>query len=140
MQLSNLTGQGNWVIENTFGICASRFRLFRIPIIGTVDNVILATKAIVALHNYLVADSKFYFPPSFGDLSIGKTVRPGDWRNDVSCQNSLRNLSKIGSNNYTNDVKAVRANFCRYFSSDVDAVFTIYIKTIAKHFMNNSIN
>ena len=110
------------VIKNTFGICASRFRLFRRPIIGTVDNVILATKAIVALHNYLMADSKFYFPPSFGDLSIGKTVRPGDWRNDVSCQNSLRNLLKIGSNNYTNDIKAVRANFCRYYSSDVGAV------------------
>ena len=99
-----------------------RFRLFRRPIIGTVDNVILATKAIVALHNYLMADHKFYFPPSFGDLSIGGTVRPGDWRNDVSCQNGLRNLSKIGSNNYTNDAKTVRDNFCRYFSSDVGAV------------------
>ena len=69
-----------------------------------------------------MADSKFYFPPSFGDLSIEKTVRPVDWRNDVSCQNGLKNLSKIGSNNYTNDVKAVRANFFRYFSSDVGAV------------------
>lgn len=110
------------VIENTFDICASRFRLFRRHIIGTVNNVILATKAIVALHNYLMADSKFYFPPSFGDLSIGGTVRPGDWRNDISCQNGLRNLSKIGSNNYTNDAKTVRDNFCRYFSSDVGAV------------------
>ena len=32
------------VIENTFGICASRFRLFRRPIISTVENVVLATK------------------------------------------------------------------------------------------------
>ena len=53
---------------------------------------------------------------------FGGTVRPGDWRNDVSCQNGLRNLSKIGSNNYTNDAKTVRDNFCRYFSSDVGAV------------------
>lgn len=57
--------------ENRFGICAARFRLFRRPIIGTVENVVLAAKAVVALHNYLMADHKFYFPPSFGDTLIG---------------------------------------------------------------------
>ena len=110
------------VIENTFGICASRFRLFRRPIIGTVENVILATKAIVALHNYLMATHKFYFPPSFADSSNGRTIKPGDWRKEVSCLTGLRGISRIGPNNYTNDAKQVRENCCRYFSSAAGAV------------------
>ena len=43
------------LIENTFGIAASRFRIFRRPIIAKVEAVIEITKAIVALHNFLMA-------------------------------------------------------------------------------------
>lgn len=106
------------LIENTFGICTSRFRIFRRPIIGSVENVILTTKAVVALHNYLMADHKFYCPPSYPDSSIGSRVRPGDWRREVSSQNGLIDISRVGSNNYTNDAKKVRDSFCTYFSSD----------------------
>ncbi|XP_046849870.1 uncharacterized protein LOC124443422 [Xenia sp. Carnegie-2017] len=42
------------VIENTFGICASRFRVFYKPIVAKVQNVIAITKAVVALHNFLM--------------------------------------------------------------------------------------
>ena len=42
------------VVENTFGICASQFRIFRGPIIESVDTVISITKAVAALHNYLI--------------------------------------------------------------------------------------
>ncbi|XP_031327875.1 uncharacterized protein LOC116159107 [Photinus pyralis] len=40
-------------IENTFGILASRWRVFRKPIIANVETCIAITKACVALHNYL---------------------------------------------------------------------------------------
>lgn len=110
------------VIENTFGICASRFRIFRRPIISTVENVVLATKAVVALHNYLMADHKFYFPPLFADSSRGGKFRPGDWRKEVSSLDGLADIPRIGSNNYTNDAKDVRENFCNYFSSAAGAV------------------
>ena len=39
------------VIENTFGIATSRFRVFRRPIIGRTEKVRSITKAVVALHN-----------------------------------------------------------------------------------------
>ena len=42
------------VIENTFGIATTRFRVFRRPIIAKTQKVIIITKAVVALHNYLM--------------------------------------------------------------------------------------
>ena len=42
------------VIENMFGICASRFRVFHRPTIAKVKEVIAITKAVVALHNFLM--------------------------------------------------------------------------------------
>ena len=60
------------VIENTFGICTSRFRVFHRPIIAKVQNFIAITKSAVALHNFLMhtnsADgSKFCCPQTFVD-------------------------------------------------------------------------
>ena len=42
------------VIENTFGIATSRFRVFRRAIIAKIEKVKSITKAVVALHNYLM--------------------------------------------------------------------------------------
>ena len=42
------------VVENTFGICAFRFRILRRPAISSVDTVTSIAKAVVALHNYLM--------------------------------------------------------------------------------------
>ena len=43
------------VIENTFGIAATRFRVFHRPIISNVENVKVLTKAVIALHNFLMS-------------------------------------------------------------------------------------
>ena len=55
------------IIENSFGILASRFRIFRRPIIAQVETVESITKACVALHNYLMkrstSDENRYCPP-----------------------------------------------------------------------------
>ena len=42
------------IVENAFGIATSRFRIFRRPICASVDTSNAVTKAIVALHNYLM--------------------------------------------------------------------------------------
>ena len=41
------------IIENSFGILAARWRIFRRPIIADPKNVVLFTKAAIALHNGL---------------------------------------------------------------------------------------
>ena len=41
------------VIENTFGILSSRWRIFKRPIIGTPEKAALVTKAACCLHNFL---------------------------------------------------------------------------------------
>ena len=43
------------VIENTFGIAATRFRIFRRPIVAKVEKVKVLTKVVVALHNFLMS-------------------------------------------------------------------------------------
>lgn len=49
------------VIENTFGILASRFRVLRAPMCLRVDNAIAVTKATIALHNFLLSVCKPYY-------------------------------------------------------------------------------
>ncbi|XP_065664391.1 uncharacterized protein LOC136086052 [Hydra vulgaris] len=46
--------RGRRVIEYSFGVLASRFRLFRRPIVLKVENVKIVVKANVALHNFLM--------------------------------------------------------------------------------------
>ena len=66
------------VVENTFGICSSRFRVFRRPIIASVNTVTSVTKAVMALHNYLMYGRQFaakneYCPEGYAE---------GDWRQE----------------------------------------------------------
>ena len=43
------------VIENVFGIAVSRFRVLHRPILAKPTTVISITKAVVALHNFLMS-------------------------------------------------------------------------------------
>ena len=53
------TSRPRIVVENTFGICAFRFRIFKRLIIASVDTVISIAKAVVALHNDLTHEREF---------------------------------------------------------------------------------
>ena len=107
------------VIENAFGIVATRFRIFRRPIIAKVETVVLITKAAIGLHNFLMKtqaiDSNYaYCPNAYADQSR-RGGRPGQWRNDVV---GLTQLTSQGSNNFSYDAKQVRDNFKSYFNSE----------------------
>lgn len=75
------------IIENTFGILASKWRVFRKPITlypDAVDKIILAT---VCLHNFLkardevLAPARRYCPPQFIDWEDENgVIQPGGWR------------------------------------------------------------
>ena len=101
-----------------FGICASCFRIFRRPIIGDVETVTSVTKAVVALHNFLMTGKKFGeshdgFPSQrFGDKDTLEQIET----------EGLLPLKKAGSNNYTRSAKEVRDNFREYFNSPAGSV------------------
>lgn len=110
------------VIENAFGIAATRFRVFRRPIIATEKKVILFTKAVVALHNFLIRlsqrnSSYCYCPASYVDQEHPVGTTPGEWRRQAS-PGGLIPISRSGSNNYLRNAKQVRDGFKKYFMNE----------------------
>ena len=104
------------VIENTFGILASRWRLFRQPIIAQPHKVEVYTKAAVALHNYLqTTESSIYCPPGFVDGEDGsRNIVEGTWREEGPT--GLTQIHQVGSN--------------RYNSTHVDQLSILYLLSI----------
>ena len=69
-------------MENVFVICASGFCVLRRPIIASPKKVVLITKAIVALHNFLISiteDNYNYCPTNFVDQDGPNFLVPGGW-------------------------------------------------------------
>ena len=108
-------------IENSFGILAARWRIFRRPIKAspeTVDNII---KACIGLHNYLrLTENARYTPMGFIDSedSSGNVVL-GDWRTIVHGeQGALHNTSTGRAFNSTSlSAKGTRDTFMKFFNS-----------------------
>uniref|UniRef100_A0A1X7TJV4 DDE Tnp4 domain-containing protein n=2 Tax=Amphimedon queenslandica TaxID=400682 RepID=A0A1X7TJV4_AMPQE len=72
------------IIENSFGILAARWRIFRRPIIANTDHAVSFSKAAIVLHNYINKTEKStYCPPGYidGEDGAGNIIR-GSWRND----------------------------------------------------------
>ena len=104
------------VIENSFGILAARWRIFRRPMIATPEHVVSYTKAAIALHNYLQStESSVYTPPVFVDMedSNGDVVG-GSWRDEQRAQ-GLEPVRSVGSNRYSLPAAIVRDTFKNYF-------------------------
>ena len=101
------------IIENSFGILAARWHIFRRPIIATPQNVITFTKAAIALHNYLrTTRSSVYCPPAFTDAEdwVGNALQ-GEWRRKVSEDSGLSRLEQVGGNRYTRSSDTYRDYF-----------------------------
>ena len=99
-------------MENTFGICASRFRIFRRAIIAITALVIATTKAVVTLHNFLMYANNErrdrYSSTSCVDEDMARGVD--------SC--GMLGVGLVGSTNYGKEAKIVRDNFRDYFISE----------------------
>ena len=112
------------IIENSFGIAAARFRIFHRPINAKVSTVKSVTKAIVALHNFLMYKSQAnpnenqYCPPNYVDSDGVQGVIPGQWRDEESSILGLRDVDRLGSNNYSKNAKLIRDQFREYFTNE----------------------
>ena len=111
------------VIENSFGILASRWRIFRRPIIATPDRVVSFTKAAIALHNFLqVTELSAYCPTGFLDAEDGNgNVVEGTWREEPAAQ-GLEHIRRMGSNRHSQTTATIRDSFKVYFSSPTGEV------------------
>ena len=111
------------IIESSFGIWASGFRVFHRPIIAKVDKVIAITKAVVALHNFLMNvkgtdGTNHYCPETFIDQEGPNCLRPRKWRQDINNKNGIVSIRDLrASNNYGEDAKWVQDQFKHYFSN-----------------------
>ena len=80
--------QAHRMVENIFGIASSRFRDFHWPIIGLVEKVVVITKAVVALHNFLMSlsttkNNYSYCPSGYADREAYNGFVLGEWRKDT---------------------------------------------------------
>jgi len=71
------------VVENAFGILATRFRVFLQPLNINVDNVDAVVMASCVLHNFLRKKSSTYYTSAkhidSGDIDSGNIIQ-GQWR------------------------------------------------------------
>lgn len=109
------------VIENSFGILTTRWRLFRRPIIAKPENVVEMVKAACVLHNFLQRNNEVhaaassYCPEDLVDTyDRDGNLIPGAWR-----QEGHGNLlpRSVHSNRYGQQASNVRKTFVDYFVS-----------------------
>jgi len=118
------------VIENTFGILASRWRILRRSMICTPDRAIKYVQAICVLHNYLQTKDqgqpsaqRSYCPPRFVDsYAVDGSLIPGQWREDDPTTFLTNRISKVSSNRHGSAAANIRKIFSEYFVSDAGTV------------------
>lgn len=117
------------VIENSFGILAARWRIFRRPIIATPEHVEMFTKAAISLHNYLrTTESSVYCPAGFTDAEDGTgNVVEGMWRREVSGDQGLEEIGRVGGNRHSRSAAAVRECYRDYFCTSEGELAWQYI-------------
>jgi len=93
------------IVENAFGILASRFRLFRRPIPLAPTTVVKITKAACSLHNFIRKSglNQDLKSVDIEDLENGCII-PGDWRNEPE-STGLVEIATANQRNYLSEAK-----------------------------------
>ena len=123
-------------IENTFGILASRWRIFQRPMIGNVRNIQYWVLSCLCLHNYLrQTENLLYCPHGFVDIQTGDgEIRAGEWRSIKVDHNALEPLDMLRGGRSKLEARQVREKLKEYFNTtnilswQVDDTLFIYIQ------------
>lgn len=100
------------IVENTFGILVSRFRIFEKPIPTNLDTVDKIVWAACALHNWLRKKSKFYITATCVDREDEHgNFLPGSWRNEITALDSISNQGSNHSANIAREKRELYKNF-----------------------------
>ena len=114
------------ILENVFGNATLKFRVFSRSLCAKVETAIDITKAVIILHNFLIADRKFSNNSYFDEILLNRNGLP-----DISAFINIRqvesnsafiNIRQVESNNYTRDAKQAREDFVKYFNSPEGSV------------------
>jgi hypothetical protein len=107
------------IVENAFGILASRFRIFLKPINVSPERAELMVLAACTLQNML---RHFHPLAVLGRVDredpVTHEIIPGSWRSEIT----LERLPALRGNNATKASKAQRDYLCDYVNSDVGKI------------------
>lgn len=105
------------VVENAFGILASKFRLFQKPIslkLETLDKVVLAC---CAIHNWLKKTNPRYVTGDIIDYEDeDHRVFPGSWRQNNN--SGLQNLPETNHRHPNMEAQQIRNKYRDYFNNE----------------------
>lgn len=107
------------VVENSFGILSSVFRVLRKPLLLQPEKAELVVMACVYLHNFLrksKTSKNIYCPNGTLDSEIDEKVTPGTWRNDTE-MSSLFDIKRVPRKSSAT-AQAIREDFSTYFFSN----------------------
>lgn len=114
-------------IENTFGIFAARWRIFRRSICAGPDVADRLVLAAMCLHNFLKTknDEKApleqrYCYPQFVDRETEGDLIEGEWRQQL--QDNIRPMGNAGAHRATGEAYAMRDTLSSYFMTTAGAV------------------
>lgn len=105
-------------IENTFGILASQWRMYRKPIIASPENAKVMVSATICLHNWLCKQNNdiYVFPTLVDDESNSFT--PGSWRTIMEDGCAFKDISNCGPNMSAKQCIEIRNKFCHYLNNE----------------------
>lgn len=99
------------MIESTFGILVSQWRIFRKPIIANVENVHKIIEACVCLHNFI--------RDAVNADDENCELELSDNFDTISSLGGMRNVRRLGSNTHSREAARVRDEFMMYFNEGV---------------------
>lgn len=106
------------VVENVFGILATRFRIFLQPINISPDKIDIIILACCALHNFLRNTSKSNYISENcvdrEDFTNGRII-PGQWRQQTG--SGISSLEKTKTTNVNVITKNIRETYKKFFTS-----------------------
>lgn len=120
-------------IENTFGILAARWRIFRRPIHAGPDVVDKFVLAAMCLHNFLktkndgqVSQQQKYCPPQFIDRETSEgNIIEGEWRQQ-SQSDHIRPIGNCGAYRAMRDAYTMRDTLSSYFMTPAGEILWQY--------------
>ena len=111
------------MVENTFGILASQWRVYRKPIIALPQTAISIVQATVCLHNWLRKEDigrNIYVPLNMIDEESAdlNTFQPGTWRRIMEDGCAFQDITNCGTNTSTRYCMVIRDKFRDYFCNE----------------------